>query len=295
MKDIPPGSTRAGTMTMRLNLRILAVKLIVFLLPASVAAQPAPPVRPEFEAATIKPSQDTGKSGVRGTMGRLTLENVPLRVLIGTAYKTRPSLIIGGPSWTDSAKFDVQGKAGDAAGTDAMLSMLQSLLEQRFQLRIRREIREGPLYELKIAKGGPRLKPANCVPFDPNHLPRQAAPGEAQIDYCGRMSRAGDDSRRILEGHGVEMIPTIGLLEPSLTGFLSDLLDRTVIDKTGLSGAFDFRLEWAPERSAATQVDDTAGPSVFTAVQDQLGLKLEAARGPIEFLVIDHAERPSGN
>jgi uncharacterized protein (TIGR03435 family) len=124
---------------------------------------------------------------------------VPLRVFVSVAYKIRPSLIVGGPSWTDSAKFDVQGKAADPAGTDLMLLMLQTLLEERFRLKIHREIREGPVYELTIAKGGHRLEPANCVPFDPNNLPRQATPGEAQINYCGRMSRGGDDSHRTLD------------------------------------------------------------------------------------------------
>lgn len=273
-------------------------QLVGLLLAFSALSVPslAQSVRPEFEAATVKASRDNGNSGVRATTGRLTLENVPLRVMVSVAYKTRPSQIIGGPSWSDSANFDIQGKADEAAGTDRMLLMLQALLEDRFQLKIHREVRDGPVYELTIARGGHRMKPASCIPFDPNHLPLQAAPGEAQVDYCGRMSRGGGDARRTVDAKGVDLVQAIGLLVPSLTGFLSEALDRTVIDKTGLTGAFDFHLEWEPQRtSSALLPDDSGAPSIFTAVQEQLGLKLGAAKGPVEFLVIDRAEKPSVN
>jgi uncharacterized protein (TIGR03435 family) len=250
--------------------------------------------RPAFEAATVRASRH-GSSGVRATTGRLTLENVSLRVLVSVAYKTRPSQIIGGPSWKDSAMFSTQGKAAEAAGTDTMLLMLQSLLEDRFQLKIHHETRQGPVYELAIAEGGHRLIPASgCVPFDPNHLPGQTGPGETPVNYCGRMSRGGDDLRRTADGRGVDITAKIGLLTPSLTGLLSEVLDRTVVNKTGLMGAFDFHLEWAPLLRSPVQ-SNNEGPSIFTAVQEQLGLKLEAAKGPVDFLVIDRAEKPSDN
>ena len=267
--------------------------IIVAVVSVQSGAQSISAARPEFEAATVTPSRN-GSSGVRATTGRLTLENVSLRALVTAAYKTRPSQIVGGPSWKDSAMFNVQGKAAEAAGTDMMLLMLQSLLEDRFQLKLHHETREGPVYELVVAKGGHRLKPARgCVTFDPNHLPRQTGPGETQVNYCGRMSRGGDDSRRTAEGTGVDITPTIGLLAPSLTGLLSEMLDRTVINKTGLVGAFDFHLEWAPQLTPVDLAND--GRSIFTAVQEQLGLKLEAAKGPVDFLVIDRAEKPSDN
>ncbi len=266
---------------------------VIFLVPGF--AQSAPAVRPEFEAATVKARRDNGKAGVRGTTGRLTLENVPLRLMISVAYKTRPSQIVGGPSWGDSARFDIQGKAAEAVGTDPMLLMLQGLLEDRFQLKIHREIREGSVYELTVAKGGPRLKPGSCVPFDPNHLPRPTAPGEVQVNYCGRMARGGDDSHRTVDGKGVDIVPTIGLLIPSLTGFFSEALDRAVVNKTGLNGTFDFHLEWTPQNTSDVPADNSGAPSIFTAVQEQLGLRLEAGKGPVEFLVIDRAEKPSEN
>jgi uncharacterized protein (TIGR03435 family) len=252
---------------MRSFVQIAGLLVVVTGIPVPALAQSATAVRPEFEAATVKASRDNGKAGVQGTTGRLTLENVPLRVMISVAYNTRPSQIIGGPSWSDSATFDVQGKAAEAAGTDTMLLMLQVLVEDRFHFKIHREIREGAVYELTVAKGGTRLKPSsNCVPFDPNHLPRQASPAETQVNYCGRIARGGDDSRRTLDGKGVDIVPTIGLLAPSLTGFLSEALDRTVINKTGLAGRFDFHLEWAPQRTSDVPPDPAGGPSIFTAV-----------------------------
>jgi uncharacterized protein (TIGR03435 family) len=144
----------------------------------------------EFEAATVKPSQDKQRSGIRATPGRLAIESMPLRHVIAIAFKIRPTLIAGGPSWLDSALFDIQGKADSPVGSDRLFLMLQALLEGRFQLRVHRETREGPVYTLTIGKGGHRLKPVACVPFDPNNLPRPATPGEKPVNYCGRMKGA---------------------------------------------------------------------------------------------------------
>jgi uncharacterized protein (TIGR03435 family) len=284
-----------GGHNMRSHVRITRLLMVGSVYSVVTHAQSAPAPRPQFEVATVKASRD-GSSGVRATTGRLTLEHIPLRVLISVAYKIRPSQIVGGASWVDAAMFDVQGKAAEAASTDAMLLMLQTLLEDRFQLKAHHESREGPVYELTIAKGGHRLNPARgCIAFDPNHLPRQTAPGETPVNYCGQMSRGGDSSRRTADGKGVEMVPTIGLLTPSLTGFLSEVLDRTVVNKTGLTGAFDFHLEWSPQRTEPLQADDVSAPSIFTAIQEHLGLKLEAGKGAVDFLMIDRADKPSEN
>src|SRR5580693_3345368 len=107
--------------------RVVGVLLAVSTFSAQSLAQSVPSVRREFEAATVKASRDNGDGGIRATTGRLTLENVPLRALVSVAYKTRPSQIAGGPSWSDSAKFNIQGKAEEAAGSDPMLLMLQAL------------------------------------------------------------------------------------------------------------------------------------------------------------------------
>ena len=274
-------------------LQVVGMTLTAIAIAIQGFAQAGPSPRPEFDAATIKPSRNDGNSGVRATTGRFTLEGVPLRVIVSVAYKTRPSQIIGGPPWSDSLRFDIQGEAGQAVGTDAMLLMLQALLEDRFKLRVHHDTREGSVYDLTVSKTGYRLKAANCVAFDPNHLPRQAAPGEAQVNYCGRISRGRDGARRTVDARGVDITPAVGLLVPSLTGLLSDVLDRPLSNKTGLTGAFDFHLEWTD--SSSTQDDDLGAPSIFTALQEQLGLRLDAGKGPVDFLVIDSAEKPSEN
>jgi uncharacterized protein (TIGR03435 family) len=102
-------------------------------------------------------------------------------------------------------------------------------------------------------------------------------------------------SRQTIDAYGVGMADLAGPALQGLIGQLSNIVDRTVIDETGLTGAYDFHLEWTTDLSTTSQSDDTTGPSIFTAVQEQLGLKLQSAKGPIEFLVVDHAEKPSGN
>jgi uncharacterized protein (TIGR03435 family) len=120
-------------------------------------------VRPQFEVASVKASACDGRASVGVTPGRIVISNAPLRPLIAFAWKFRESLVAGGPAGLDSAPFDIEGKVDSPAGTDPMFLMLQSLFEDRFQLKLHREMREGPVYELTIAKGGPRLKASNCV------------------------------------------------------------------------------------------------------------------------------------
>jgi len=261
---------------------------------APAFSQATPSDRPAFEAATVKPSPEGDRAAINATTGLLTLRHVSLRLLISVAWKIRPALITGGPAWIDSAFFEVQGKAAGPTGADAMFLMLQTLLEDRFRLKVHREKKEGPVYNLTVAKGGPRLKTATCVPFDPNHLPRQTAPGETPVNYCGRINRTVDGSLRKMDFLGVGIGTSTTLPIESLADQLSGLIERTVIDKTGLSGIFDFQLEWADQAGAA-QPGDSIGPSIFTAVQEQLGLKLDSARGPIGYLAVDRAEKPSGN
>ncbi len=242
-------------------------------------------VRPEFEVASVKASAGDGRASVGVTPGRIAISHALLRPLIAFTYKFRESLVTGGPAWLDSAPFDIEAKTNSPAGTDPMFLMLQRLFEDRFQLKVHRETREGPVYELTIAKGGSRLKASNCVKFDRNNLPRPNPPGETPVHYCGKSRVGVDGARRTLDGEGIGMVNGDNLPLSGLTENLSEALDRMVIDKTGLTGLFDVHLEWA----------DDAGPSIFTAVEEQLGLKLESARGPVEYLVIDRAEKPSGN
>jgi uncharacterized protein (TIGR03435 family) len=260
------------------NLRVIAIGLIVF----SFAADAQ-----EFEVATVKVSAPGGgESGIRATPGRLIIENASLRNLIMIAYKVRPSLIEGGPSWADSTLFNVEGRASTQAGADPMFLMLQRLLEDRFQLRLHRETKDGSVYLLTVAKGGSRLKAATCAPFDANHLPALPVAGETPVNYCGRIRRG----RGTLEAEGVGMVDGAGPPVQSLTGQLAEVLDRSIIDKTGLTGLYDIHLDWASD-----QTDVTAGPSIFTAMQEQLGLRLEGGRGPVEYMVVDRADKPVAN
>jgi uncharacterized protein (TIGR03435 family) len=157
-----------------------------------------------------------------------------------------------------------------------MLQMLQTLLEDRFQLRFHRETKEGPVYVLTIAKSGIKMHEVSCVPFDPNNLPKHDA------NQCGGINWHNDG----LDGNGMSMEDSAGPAFQSLAGQLSLVLDRPVINRTGLTGRFDVHLLWT---------SDSTGPSIFTSLQEQLGLKLEAGKGPVEKFVIDHVKQPSGN
>jgi uncharacterized protein (TIGR03435 family) len=193
-------------------------------------------------------------------------------VLIGLAYDVFDSQISGGPNWLDTEKYDIQAKAGSALKVWRMRLMLQSLLAERFRLALHRETKEEPIYELVVAKGGPKIEPAAGAKT-PGHL-------------------------RVGTGQLTGIAAPISWLTQSLSGNL----DRYVVDKTGLNGNYNFTLQWTPDmgqlpqqRPDALPPPDASGPSIFTALQEQLGLQLKSEKGPVETLVIDHAERPSAN
>jgi uncharacterized protein (TIGR03435 family) len=180
-------------------------------------------------------------------------------------------LISGGPAWIDRDKFDLEAKFDAASAPDAKLTyrqradMLQPLLADRFKLKFHHETKQFPVFDLVIAKGGPKLQPS-----PPEHLTVKGVGGGTCL-----ISRGG------FEGCDVD----------KLIGTLRYASGRTVIDKTGLTGRYDFSLHWSPENTPPDSPN--AGPSVFTAVQEQLGLKLEPATAPLDVLVIDSAEKPS--
>jgi uncharacterized protein (TIGR03435 family) len=274
-----------------------------------------------FDVVSVKPCKaEDGDSGGRnggGTRnaspGRLDLRCRTVKSLVRMAYvqfadgkRTPPGRdvpIEGGPAWITSERYDIDAAAEDAPG-QAMMNgpLLQALLADRFQLKIHRENREVPVYALTVAKGGPKLQaaqPGKCVPWDPDHpvLPAQRAAG---LMFCGVFapSRAKD---------GVYMY---GTTLANLCGQLSVLLDRDVVDRTGIAGTFDIHVEAPPADPSARDVadgmpvprepnlraspTDAMGSAIFDAVQ-KVGLKLEPAKGSGEFLVIDRVERPSEN
>jgi uncharacterized protein (TIGR03435 family) len=273
--------------------------------PQSQAGAPvvstAPKV-PAFEVASIKPD----KSGTEMTMLRTTpvgfvASNIALKELIRQAYDVEDNQILGAPSWTGSARYDIEAKVSSSdtealhdLSPDQRRLMLQPLLADRFHLKVHTEVRELPVLTLVVAKGGPKLHEAKPGDTYPNGLKGFNGQGGGP----GMMlMRPGQ-----LTGQGIPL--------SSLTRLLSQQLGSTVQDKTGLMGKYDFTLQWTPDRNAspmpgapepgqqgpgAAASTDASGPSIFTAVQEQLGLKLESQKGPVEVLVIDHVETPSEN
>jgi uncharacterized protein (TIGR03435 family) len=257
---------------------ILALGVVAF---GAVAQTPTP--RPKFDAfevATIKPVPSDAKGGRYLTMqgiNRFVGKDYTLKLLIAAAYNLNPHVISGGPEWVDSEHFDVTALTpGDVRPTrDEQMGMLRKLLTDRFQLSFHRESREFSIYVLEVAKGGAKLKDA-AKPDD--------VPALINVVYPERIK---------LPARNVTMGDFASMLQRAV-------LDRPVVDKTGLTGRYDFDLEWAQDESqfdggvAAAPADASAAP-LFTAIQQQLGLRLVATRGPADALVVDKAERPSAN
>lgn len=260
----------------------------------------------KFEVASIKickdrsVARDTGLKGGGRTSGSSSPDSLYLpcssvRFLIRLAYIITPARLNpmqanpeleGGPAWIDSDRYKINAKAQDPVGKDMIRGpMLQALLVDRFHLTIHRETREVPIYELTVAKKGLRLQPTNGESCNPVDLTQSSLPPPApgQKPWCGLL-RGGINSHQI----------TIDLPGASMAEFARSLLkiDRPVIDKTGITEKFDFHLEYAPEGADAS--DDATAQSIFSAL-GQLGLKLELAKGPRDFLVIDSVEKPSEN
>jgi uncharacterized protein (TIGR03435 family) len=250
----------------------------------TVAGQPSP--HPEFAVASIKPSTAQGDPVYGTGNGRGYGENVTLKMLIGLAWQVQQFQIIGGPGWADSDRFEVEGKAEDSRADYAQLRlMVQSLLADRFKLRLHRETRQSSVYALVVAKGGPKIK---------------LSPDQTSPDVVGAPTSPQDGPNRggILMGPG--MLAANAVVLSQFAKVIAPELDRFVIDRTNLAGRFDLRLRWSPEspsdpERAVIPADPSEALSIFTAVQEQLGLKFEPAKGPVEFLVIDTAEKPSAN
>jgi len=200
--------------------------------------------------------------------------------------------ISGGPGWINSDRYTIDAKPEEPQSEEMMNGpMMQALLEERFKLKIHHETREVPVYALTVAKAGPKLKPfkdGSCTPIDFTKLTMSALDSRVPgVNYCRNVARPAG---------GIEIYDAQGTSLDEFCILQFGRMDRPVINRTGIAGLFDIHLEFAP---GATNPDDAAsdaaGPSIFTALQQQLGLKLEAARGPGEFVVIDHVEKPSGN
>jgi uncharacterized protein (TIGR03435 family) len=297
---------------MKRNALVFLVTLVAVLAVGSssstgLTAQ-APEKAPQFEVASVKPNKSAG-GGVRiGFMpgGRFVATNVAVRDLISMAYGQPQPLpnfqIIGGPGWVASDRFDIEAKAaGDQPPPSAgpptqMFLMIRSLLAERFKLVAHEETRDQPVYVLRLdradGKLGPQLRPAtvDCAALRGANRggPPPGPPTPGQAPVCGMMMGPG---RLMSGGTPVEM----------LTNSLSRLVSRVVIDRTGLTGNYEATLEFTPDQSQqpagglppgvpAAPVD---GPSLFTALKEQLGLKLDSDHAPVRVLIIDKIEPPS--
>ena len=263
--------------------RVLVSAVAVLAVAIAAHAQaPAPSAtEPAFEVASIKPSPllEDGGSGRLFPNGRYSFNNIPAISLIATAYEIPTDQIIGAPDWTRRERYDVEARTVAGTTPDEAQSMLQTLLRERFNLKVHTEKRPLPVYALVVAKAGvigPKMRPARVDCANPEARKAAAsvaAPGDAPA--CGFRPERG----RFMGG-SVSM-DTLSTSLRSATG-------RPVLNRTGLTGAYDIDLEWAPS-------PDVEGVTVFTAVQEQLGLKLEAATEPLDVLVVESVERPTPN
>jgi uncharacterized protein (TIGR03435 family) len=244
-----------------------------------VKAQGAPeqPSHLAFDVATIKPSEPGLQFGMIKPLpggDGYTAQNMSVKTMISLMYKVPGRQILGGPDWLSSERFDVEAKADRAYGVDDLHEMFRNLLAERFNLKLHQDLKEGPVYELTIAKSGLKMKPD----------------GEGQ-----------DTKIPILPGPN----GSVGTRVPMnyLCWWLGQNLqndNRPVIDKTGLTQSYDFTLAFAPQLPPGAPEGNLPPellnrPSIFEAVKDQLGLQLTPAKGPVEYYVIDHIEKPSPN
>jgi uncharacterized protein (TIGR03435 family) len=260
---------------MNLRLPLFAVTIVGVLL----GQQPA---RPEFEVASLKPNA-SGNPGfaVRAMPAGINATNISLKRLIALGYAVTDYQIFGDLPWLETQRFDVEAKASKLTALPELRLMTQSMLDERFKLKFHRESRELSIYSLTLVKSGVKGPGLVDAPTEP------CPPPTAATARCGTVTTY---IGRILGERG---------RMSQLADRLSTMLGRTVVDKTGLTGVYDIDLRFAPDpglqQLPGGPPAETNGASIFTAMQEQLGLKLQAGKGPVEVIVVDSAEKPEGN
>lgn len=249
---------------------------------------------PSFEVASVKPS----KSGINAPGvfrflpdGSLRVENMPLRDVIRVAYRLRSYQMVNWPTWTATEYFDIQAKADGHASEEQRFLMLRHLLATRFKLAARTETHNGPSYDLVIdGKVGPHLTKSmsDCAALRAKLPPRPLAPPpNAPLMACGIRNLPG-------------RVFALGVPIETLSNTLAEVVGHAVLNQTQLNGNFDIELNYTPDPMPAphtippdSKPIDPNGPSIFAALREQLGLKLQFQRNPVEVFVIDHVERPT--
>jgi uncharacterized protein (TIGR03435 family) len=301
--------------TLNLVFRLLTVLVVIGLLGempfhAHAQSEDSDRVAPAFDVVSVKPEETGGMIKMPRmvfTPDGYSAEHATVRLLINDAYGIGDKQIVGAPNWINSARFEIEARIDGASAEElsklsvdqrklAHQRMLQTLLEDRFKLTFHRETKDLPVYSLIIAKNGPKL--------------HEAKPGD---DYAnGLKSPSGNlvGPHMMLMRLGGGQISGQGVPIEYLVQQLSSQLEMLVTDKTGLTGSYDFSLQWTPDSVRSPMfkgpedgqrandlgtVPEASGPSLFTALQEQLGLKLEVHKGPVETFVIDHIEPATEN
>ena len=243
--------------------------LLIFFAVRMAAAQTPTPA---FEAATIKPAATPSDGHTHINYppnNRFSASNITVLNLMEWAYGMPEKQILGGPAWLGSSRFDIQAEADigeqmktltSKQGSELKQRMVQALLADRFQLKLHRETRTLPAYDLVLAKGGEKLQPSKSN------------------------AKSIGVRRTSFTSEGLDMT--------TVAEELAKITGRVVVDKTGLTGRYDFKLAWTADDAALADGDP---PTLFTAIQEQLGLKLEPAKDPVPVLVIDHVDQPTPN
>jgi bla regulator protein blaR1 len=289
--------------------KFLTAIIFLLLIPAAAMAQASTDT---FDVASIKPSDPNSHNvNFNSSPGLINISGATAKLLIQEAYDVRDTQISGGPGWVGVDRFDIMAKIvreavapgtakpseDQAAAAARQRERLRNLLADRFRLKTRRETRELTVYALTIAKNGPKIKKSKADDPAPTIADnKEPGPGRGSVMRVGRGQIA------------VQAIPL-----SDLARVLSQQLGRTVIDKTGLEGDYDFTLEWAPDQGSGSPFggpaepsaketgqgsaggSESGGPTLFAAIQEQLGLKLESQKAQVEMLVIESIEKPSEN
>lgn len=264
---------------------------------------------PQFEVASVRPSSERRPVdsmylallhavAEHPRNGRFQLDAVPTSVLIELAYDLKDFQIKGLPAWATTEEYDVDARAEAGQTFEQMRPMLRSLLGERLHLRSHPDTAQAGAFDLELAKSGLKIAPTapgSCTPVDPNRPspPEMSSGKPAPLHVCGgtRMALRLDHSKEL---------EAVGITMPAFAKMLSDEVGEEVLDETSLTGTFDIRLKFTPGGDEAGPVpgsdtDVPSAPSLLTALQEQLGLRLQHAKHPVQVLVIDQLTRPSRN
>ena len=245
---------------------------------------------PTFEAVSIKANRSgESRSSFRGTLSGISVTNQTVIDIIRNVWNVNRLQIVGGPSWVGEDRFDVEAKASGKASRDELVAMMKTMLAERFSLALHQEMRPIPVYALVLARPdrrfGPTLRPslAKCDRTNPPAPDTPPPPPPPPLDGVDLPACGTNTGRGLLRAAGIEL--------EAFTRNLAGAAGRIIVDKTGLTGTFDMVLRFNPD------ANDTSSdlPSLFAAVQEQLGLKLDAQTAPAEVLMIDKVERPTEN